>query len=215
MIVSRSRALQPQYPDLFIVIVPLTTNDSFKNLGVTYDRKFTFQSHLHSSVIAQHLGLLRKSLKICGDQLVLLKYFNSFILPCFEYCSPVCLSVADLYLKLFDRNLNDCKFLVPAHNTDLWHHRSISCLCRLFKIYDNPALPLHQERPSLFHAVRETRNAVKSHSHSFSVVSCSTAQYSTYFILASIRCWTGLLGGAMEFLKLQEVKGGANKFLLD
>ena len=55
------------------------------------DSKFIFESHLRSvsSVIAQKLGLLRKSYKIFGDPCVLLKYFNFLILSCFDYCSPV------------------------------------------------------------------------------------------------------------------------------
>ena len=90
MIVSRSRTLQPQHPDLFIDDVPLTTSDSFKILGITFDSKFTFESHLRSvsSVIAQKLGLLRNSYKIFGDACVLLKCFNTFILSCFEYGNP-------------------------------------------------------------------------------------------------------------------------------
>ena len=79
MIVSRSRTPQPQHPDILIDNVPLTTSDSFKILGITFDSKFTFESHLYSvsSVIAQKLGLLRKSYKIFGDPCVLLRCFNS------------------------------------------------------------------------------------------------------------------------------------------
>ena len=48
MIVRRCRTFQPQLPDLFIDNVPLTTSHSFKILEITFDRKFTFESHLHS-----------------------------------------------------------------------------------------------------------------------------------------------------------------------
>ena len=70
MIVSRSRTLQPQHPDLFIDNVPLTTSDSFKILGINFGSKFTFMSHVRSvsPVIAQKLGLLRISFKIFGDR---------------------------------------------------------------------------------------------------------------------------------------------------
>ena len=177
MIVSRSRTLQPQHPDLFIDNIPLTTSDSFKILGITFDSKFTFESHLRSvsSVIAQKLGLLRKSYKIFGDSCVLLKCFNSFILSCFEYCSPVWFSAADSHLKLFDRNLNACKFLSLDLNADLQHRRSISCLCMLIKIYHNPAHSLHSQLPSMLLPVCVTRNAVNSHSHPFS---CEVQYYS-------------------------------------
>ena len=90
MIVSRSRTLQLQHPDLFIDNVSLTTSDSFKILGVTFDSKFTIGSHLRSvaSVIAMKLGFLRKSYKIFWRSMCL-KCFNSFILSCFKYWSPV------------------------------------------------------------------------------------------------------------------------------
>ena len=55
MIVSRSRTLQSQHPDHFTDNVALTTSDSFKFLGVTFDSKISFDSHVSSvsSVIAQ------------------------------------------------------------------------------------------------------------------------------------------------------------------
>ena len=84
-------------------------------------------------------------------------------------------------------------FLIPDLDSDLWHRHSISCLCMLFKTYHNPTHSLHSELPSLFHPVRETRYAVTSHRHSFSVVRCSTAHYSRCFIPTSIKCLNDLL----------------------
>ena len=216
MIVSRSRTVQPHHPDLFIDGVPLTANNSFKILGVLFDNKLTFESHIRSvsSSIAQKLGLLRKSFKIFGDPSILMKCFNAFILPCFEYCSPVWFSAADSHLKLLDRNLNAFKFLTPDLKVDLWHRRSISCLCMLFKIYHNPRHPLHSELPNLFQPVRVTRNAVNSHSCCFSAVRCNTVQHSRCFIPASTRLWNDLPGAVVECLDLQKFKVDANKFLV-
>ena len=69
MIVSRSRTLHPRHPDLILDNVPLTVSDSFKILGVIFDSKFTFESHIRSisSLTAQRLGLLRKCFKIFND----------------------------------------------------------------------------------------------------------------------------------------------------
>ena len=52
------------------------------------DSKFTFERHIRSisSSVAQKIGLIRKSFRIFGDHDVLLRCFNSFILPCLEYC---------------------------------------------------------------------------------------------------------------------------------
>ena len=72
-----------------------------------FDMKFTFERHILSisTSVAQKIGLLRKSFRIFGDYDVLLRCFNSFIPPCFEYCSPIWSSAADSHLKLLDKNL--------------------------------------------------------------------------------------------------------------
>ena len=76
MIVGRSRTVHPPHPDLLIDNVPLVNSNSFKILGVQFDQKFTFEAHLRatSSLIAQKLGLLRKSFKIFNDQSILTLY---------------------------------------------------------------------------------------------------------------------------------------------
>ena len=51
--------------------------------------------NFEDSLVAQKIGLLRKSFRIFGDHNILLRCLNSFILPCLECCSPVWSSVAD------------------------------------------------------------------------------------------------------------------------
>ena len=217
MIVGRSRTVHPPHPDLLIDNVPLITGDSFKILGVLFDHKFTFEAHLRaiSSQIAQKLGLLRKSFRIFNDQSILRKCFYSFILPCFEYCAPVWRSAADSHLRLLDKNLNACKFLIPELNVNLWHRRSIGSLCMLYKIFHNPKHPLHSELPNLFQPVRMTRNVANSHSLSFSVIRCNTVQYSRCFIPANTKAWNMLPGDVVECSELQKFKTRANKFLIN
>ena len=91
---------------------------------------------------------------------VLLRYFNSFILPCLEYCSPVWSSAADSHLKLLDKNLRASKFVIPILTISLQHRRFISSLCMLYKIFHNPSHPLHSELPNLFHPRRVTRGSL-------------------------------------------------------
>ena len=88
--IVRSRTIFPPRPDLFIGNTFLNSCDSFKILGVIFDSKFTFEKHIRSvsSSVAQTIGLLRKSFRVFGAQNVLLRCFNSFNLPCLEYCSP-------------------------------------------------------------------------------------------------------------------------------
>ena len=115
---------------------------TLKILGVMFDSKFTFERHIRSisSSVAQKIGLLRKSFRIFGDHDIFLKCFNSFILPCLEYCSPVWSSAGDSHLKLLDRNLQDCKFFIPNLTISLQHRRFISTLCMLYKIFHNPSI---------------------------------------------------------------------------
>ncbi|WP_435316584.1 hypothetical protein, partial [Klebsiella pneumoniae] len=103
--------------------------------SVTLDSKLTFEDHIRSvaSSLAQKIGLLRKSFRIFNDQSVLKNCFNSFILPCFEYCAPVWASAADSHLNLLDQNLNAIKFLVLDINVNLWHHRSVGSLFLLLR----------------------------------------------------------------------------------
>ena len=62
-----------------------------------YDSKFSFERQISciSSFVAQKIGLLRKSFTIFGDRNVSPRCFNSFILPCLEYCTPVWFSAVD------------------------------------------------------------------------------------------------------------------------
>ena len=107
MIVSRSRTVFPPHPDRLVGCTSLNSCDFFKVLGVMFNSKFTLERHILSisSLVAQKIGLLRKSFRIFGDHDVLLRCFNSFILPCLEYCSLVWSSTTDFHLELLDKNL--------------------------------------------------------------------------------------------------------------
>ena len=106
MIVNRSRTVFPPHPDFIIGNASLNSCESFKILGVMFDSKFTFESHIRSisSSVAQKFGLLRKSSWVFWDHNVLLRCFNFFI-TCLEYCSPVWSFAADSHFKLLYKNL--------------------------------------------------------------------------------------------------------------
>ena len=216
MIVSRSRTPDPIHPDLIINDVVLNTCESFKILGVLFDSKFTFEKHVRSisSAVAQKIGLLRKSFKIFGDISVLRKCFNSFILPCLEYCSPAWSSAAPSHLKLLDRNVRACKFLIPDLEIDLCHRRSVSSLCMLHKIFHNPNHPLKCKLPLPFQPGRVTRYALNMNSRAFTVGRNISSQYSRCFIPATTRLWNELPSSVVESQDLQKFKTGANSFLL-
>ena len=151
MIVSRSRTVFPPHSDLLVGSSSLNSCEFLKILRIMFNSKFTFERHIRSifSSVAQKIGLLRKSFRI-----FLLRCFNSFILPCLEYCSSVWSSVADSHLKLLDMNVRVCKLLIPNLTIRLQHHRFINSLCMLYKIIHYPSHPLHSELPNLFRPKR-------------------------------------------------------------
>ena len=79
----------------------------FKLLGVIIDGKLTFEKHIRNiaSSIAQKLVLLANVIRLLAIMMQTLKSFYAFILPCFEYCSPVWCSASDSHLKLLDHAL--------------------------------------------------------------------------------------------------------------
>ena len=149
-----------------------------------------------------------------GDQSIVKKCFNSFIFPCFEYCSAVWSSAADSHLKLLDRNLNVIKFLIPDLHINLWDRRSVSSLCMLYKIYHNLEHPTHSDLPSLYRPSCNTRNAINLNGLAFSFVMFNTAQFSKSFIPSVTRLWNDLPSQIVESLELQNFKLGSNIFLL-
>ena len=123
---------------------------TFVILGVTFDAKMTFEKHLRSvsSAAAQRLGIMRKSWQVFHDRSLILRYFWSFVLPFFEYCSAVWCSAADSHLKLLERVVRSAGFLAGGVlECNLVHRRSATELCMLFKINSNPMHPLSSALP--------------------------------------------------------------------
>ena len=124
----------PPHPDLIIGNTSLNSCKFFKIFGVMFDIRLLLRGTVHSfcffigcskdwSAKGNLLG--SKSFRIFGDQNVLLRCFNSFTLPCLEYCSPVWSSAADSH----DKNLRVCKFLISNFTVSLQHRHSIICVC--------------------------------------------------------------------------------------
>ena len=72
-----------------------------------FDIKITFEKHIRSisSTVAQNVGFLRKMSTIFGDQDILLKCYNFFILFLLGVLLPIWSSGADSYLKRLGKNL--------------------------------------------------------------------------------------------------------------
>ena len=178
------------------------------------DRKFTLKQHIRtvSSTVSQKIGLLRKSSKIFGDLSIVKRCFSSFILPCLEYCAPVWSSAADSHLKLLDKNVTSCQFMIPDLEIDLGHRRFVSSLCMLYKVYHNPRHPLSSELIGSFQPARFTRYALRPNSVAFATVRHNTDQYERSFIPATTKLWNELHSHIVESHELQIFKIGVNIF---
>ena len=88
IIVSRSRTMHSLSPALTISGTVQNQSDDLVILGATFDSKMTVEKHLHSVTRAasQRLGILRKSLQVFHDRLLLGRWFLVFFLPVLEYC---------------------------------------------------------------------------------------------------------------------------------
>ena len=77
IIVSRSRTVHPQLTTLTLDGTVLKESADLVILGVTFDAKMTFESHLRSvsSAAAQRLGIMIKSWQVFHDRSLLARSF--------------------------------------------------------------------------------------------------------------------------------------------
>ena len=80
---------------IYVGNTSLDSCDSFKVIGVTFNSKYIFARHIHSfsSLVAQKVGLLRKSFRIFGGSECHIEIFHFYsslhgvLLPCLVLCS--------------------------------------------------------------------------------------------------------------------------------
>jgi hypothetical protein len=130
---------------------PLERVNEVKDLGVLFNSKLNFSSHISSIVskAKQRLYLLFKAFSASNVDALLLA-FKTYILPILEYCSPVwnpCL-VGDIVKlesvqRAFTRRLSCCQQLAYCDRLrccgldSLERRRLVSDLILLFKILNN------------------------------------------------------------------------------
>ena len=161
-----SRTVYPPHGDLGLSGVPILSNPSLDILGVRFDCKLTFASHVRGVVsrVSQRIGILRMVNGVYADTSVLLRCYHAFILPILEYCSPVWGSAASSHLRLFDRQIHAVSRLCPDQILKpLNYRRSVAGMCMLYKIHSNPKHCLYGELPPACQRVRQTRAAAVAH----------------------------------------------------
>ena len=105
MLISRSRTVEPLFPDLVIDGSVVEMVSEFKILGVILDCKLAFEKQVRAiaATASMRVGILRKTMSVFRDVAIVAKCFWAFILPVIEYCSPVWMSAATSHQSLFDR----------------------------------------------------------------------------------------------------------------
>ena len=164
--------------------------------------------------LSRHVGLLRKSLKKFNSQPIAIKCFHSFLLPIFEYCSPVWCSAAECHLNLLDRVLRQIKSIIPDLNIDLRHRRIVASLCMFYKIYNNAGHPVCSLFPSAYTLTRFTRHNNSLNSKSLLPLRCSTSQFQRSFVPNMVSLWNGLPDHVVDLALLQGFKCSVNALFM-
>ena len=144
--------------DLTIGGVELEEIRSLRILGVTFDSKVTFETHLREVVskAVMSLGVVHRAGNLFDCPRVLKNYYTIYVLSHLEYCASEWMSSAESHLNLLDSVVRSAERLCEGELCSLGHRRKVSTLCLLYAIYHRADRPL-QEYLHHFVAARNTR----------------------------------------------------------
>ena len=106
MLISRSRTVEPLFPDLVVGGTVVEMVSELKILGVILDSKLAFEKQVLLEAAASALrrvGIFGKTMSVFRDVAVVAKCVWAFILIVLDHCSPVWMSAATSHLSLLDR----------------------------------------------------------------------------------------------------------------
>ena len=217
MVASRSRTLDPPFTPITLEGVIVKVDCSLTILGVTFDQKLSFESHLRTLTtrLSQQLGVLRKCWKSFGDPMLIHKCFWSFILPVVEYCSPVWASAAAGHLRLLDTIVKSVVFMSAGQvKCDLNHRRDVASLCVFYKILNTEHHPLSHFVPPPYAPVRRTRHAEAAHRFARQIPRSASQHHARSFFVRVSELWNSLENEEFGGQNLNSFKNRTNKFLL-
>ena len=208
------------------VAAELHTGEQYSKIGSKNEKKHlvetdtllkTFEEHLRNvaSTLSRQVGLLRKSSKVFNSLSVTTRCFFSFLLPIFEYCSPVWCSAAECHLALLERLIRQIKVLLPDLNIDIEHRRRVASLCMFYKIYNNDRHPVKSLLPDPYIPSRFTRYNSDINGKALQPPCFNSFQFKRSFIPSSIRFWNKLPDSLVSEPLLQKFKVGVHRRLLN
>ena len=216
MLISRSRTVEPLFPDLVIDGSMAEMVCELKIFGVILDSKLTFEKQVRAiaASASRRVGILRRTMSVFRDVTVVGKCFWAFILPKL-YCSTVRKSVVTSHMLLIERVVGQVSQLSGGSvRCDLWHRRKVGSLCIFFKIDSLVGRPVRSHFPVQYLMRRPTRGPLASHSRSFEMPRCRTVQFSRSFVRFCVRLWNGLYESVFTGEGLSAFKTSFNRFLL-
>ena len=177
-------------------------NESFeiKDLGVTFDSKLSFTSHIDAILAKakQRLYLLKKSFSSCDDRALILA-FKVYVVPLLEYCSPVWSPsfVTDIVRlesvqRSFTKSLKMCNSLTYSDRLlkcdlfSLERRRLNADLTLLFKIINKLVLI------NLGDSIKPLISVTRGHSKRFIIPTARINTRLHFFVNRSIKVWNCL-----------------------
>ena len=106
-----------------------------------------------------------------------LNIFFGFILSIFEYCSPIWDSLADAYLKMFDRAFRFVWFIIPKLTLNPQHRRTVGESSSFYRILSRYHYPVHDNLPTNSTALRSAGIVLAvDDDRTFTPIHCSTSR---------------------------------------
>ena len=213
VVVIRSQTSSSGYGDLTIGGAELEKLKTLHILGVTFDFKLTFETHLQEvmSKAARNLGVVHRAVNYLNVP-VCSRNVNAFVLSTLEHCTPVRKLSAESHLGLLDSNDCSAERLCEGGLCCLRHSRkesALGLLCKIYRVDDTMNRYLKD-----FVAARDTR-ALNTLGELASVIPyCRTDQFSQLFLPAAVRLGNSLSLGVFSGGPLSSFKSAVNLYLL-
>ncbi|KAI5756107.1 hypothetical protein M8J77_022115 [Diaphorina citri] len=193
--------------------------DTAKNLGIIFDQSLCWVNEV-SRILKRVFGSLWtlrriKNFTTQNSRLLLIK---SYVLPLFEYCSPLLFGITLEQATRLQRAQNSClRFVYRAkrrdHVTPLYNRarllrledrRKILTLCLLYKILATECPPYLYHKYEFRSSVRS--RVTRSHELLLEVPSHNTTSYGTSFLISSINLWNSVPYPILNSLSVHSFK---------
>ena len=185
MFISRSRMVEPLFPDLVVDGTVVEMVSELKFLGVILDSKLAFEKQVRAiaASASRRVSILRKTMD--NECFSRCRCYCQMLLGIHTPCARVLFSVLQFVGQV--RGGSAVKVSAAIFGAGAkWH------LCVFFKINSLVNHPVRGIFPVQYVLRRPTRGALAVHSRSFEMPRSRTVQFSRSFVLSCVRLRNGL-----------------------